>query len=319
MAPSNNNESFKLENLYSVKGKVALVTGGGSGIGLMATQALAVNGAKVYIVGRTAEKLDTVAETYGKDIQGSIVPITADVANKKSIRELVKQISEKESHLDILINNAGISLNTQQTEAKTAEEMSKNLFDDENEDFKTWTDTYATNVAQIFFMSTAFLPLLQKSSEHQKGYSGTIINITSISGIVKTAQHHFSYNASKGAAIHLTSMLASEIASNGLKIRVNSLAPGVFPSEMTADESDDKQKSSLPKEKFEEKVPARRPGKDEDMASGILFLASNQYVNGATVVIDGGYVVSAGAGSAWSGLMVLSFSHMLVVGAVKKV
>lgn len=295
---SSSNDHFKIENLYNVKGKIALVTGGGSGIGLMATQALAVNGAKVYIVGRTKEKLDRVVEAHGKDIAGSIIPITADITNKKSIRELVKEISSKESHLDILVNNAGISLNTTQTEAKTAEEMSKNLFEDDGEDFTTWSDTYTTNVSAVFFMSTAFLPLLQKASEHQKGYSGTLINITSISGIVRTAQHHFSYNASKGAAIHLTSMLATEIASNGLKIRVNSLAPGVFPSEMTADESDDKQKSSLPKDKFEEKVPARRPGKDEDMASGILFLATNQYTNGANVVIDGGYVVATGAGSA---------------------
>ena len=298
MSSKNNNENFKLENLFNVKGKIALVTGGGSGIGLMATQALAVNGAKVYIVGRTQDKLDTVVETYSKDIPGEIIAIQADVSDKSQIRDLVKQIQSKESHLDILINNAGISLNTQQTEASSAEELSKNLFEDEKEDFKTWTDTYATNVAQIFFMSTAFLPLLQKATEHQHGYSSTIINITSISGIVKTAQHHFSYNASKGAAIHLTSLLASEVAMNGLKVRINSVAPGVFPSEMTASESDEKQKSSLEKDKFEDKVPARRPGKDEDMANVILFAATNQYFNGQNVVIDGGYVVQAGAGSA---------------------
>lgn len=95
-----------------------------------------------------------------------------------------------------------------------------------------WTDTYRTNVAQCFFMTTAFLPLLQKATEHQHGYSGTVINITSISGVVKTAQHHFAYNASKAAAIHLTTMLSNEIAMNGLKIRVNAIAPGVFPSEV---------------------------------------------------------------------------------------
>lgn len=145
-------------------------------------------------------------------------------------------------------------------------------------------------------MTTAFLPLLQASSDHQHGYSGCVINVCSISGIVKTAQHHFAYNASKAAVIHLTKMLSWEIANNGLKIRVNSIAPGVFPSEMTAGgESGDNQKSELPKENFEGKVPANRPGNDRDMAQGMVFVAANQYLNGQTIVIDGGYVIKAGS------------------------
>lgn len=292
----NNNDVFKLENLYSVKGKVALVTGGGTGIGLMATQALAVNGAKVYIVSRTAEKLEKVRDIYGKDIPGEIVPITADISSKSEIKKLYEEIASKESHLDILINNAGIELNTTQTEADSAKEFSVNLFNDDDETFDTWTDTYKTNVASLYFMSIAFLPLIQKSTDHHHGYSGTIINISSISGIVKTAQHHFAYNASKAAAIHLTSMLSSEVSSNGIKVRINSVAPGVFPSEMTAGDSGSDQKSFIPKEKYAEKVPARRPGKDEDMASAILFVSTNQYLQGQTVVVDGGYVIAAGAG-----------------------
>jgi len=233
---------------------------------------------------------------YGKDIPGQIIPITCDVSKKSSIKDLAKQIADNESHLDILINNAGIELNSQQTEASSAQEMSTNLFDDENETFETWTDTYRTNVAQIFFMTTAFLPLLQKATEHTKGYSGTVINITSISGVVKTSQHHFAYNASKAAAAHLTTMLSSEIATNGLKIRVNGVAPGVFPSEMTAGDSGSDQKSHIPKEQHEGKTPAARPGKDEDMASAILFVATNQFLNGQNVIVDGGYVIQAGGG-----------------------
>lgn len=295
---NNNNDVFKLENLFSVKGKVALVTGGGTGIGLMATQALAVNGAKVYIVGRTAEKLERVRDIFGQNIPGEIVPITADVSSKSDIKKLLDQISSKENHLDILINNAGIAINTQQTESKSAEEMKKNLFDDDNETFDMWTDTYRTNVAQLFFMTTAFLPLLAKATEHQHGWSGTVINISSISGIVKTAQHHFAYNASKAAAIHLTQMLSSEVSMNGIKVRINSVAPGVFPSEMTAQESGEDQKSHVPKEKYEDKTPARRPGKDEDMGSAILFAATNQYLQAQTVTVDGGYIIQAGAGPA---------------------
>ena len=77
-------------------------------------------------------------------------------------------------------------------------------------------------------MTMAFLPLLQAASEHQHGFSGTVINMCSISGIVKTAQHHFAYNASKAAVIHLTKMLGFEIGNNGLKVRVNSIAPGMY-------------------------------------------------------------------------------------------
>lgn len=260
----------------------------------MATQALAVNGAKVYICGRTSEKLDRVAETYNQSISGQIIPINADISKKDGIASLVSEIEKREKCLCILINNAGISANTFQTEASSAEEMKANLFDNKDAKIDDWLGEYQTNVASIYFLTTAFLPLLQKAAQHQHGYSGTVINITSISGLVKTAQHHFSYNASKAAAIHLTRMLANEIAQNGLKIRVNSIAPGVFPSEMTHGESDENQKSFLEKEKFEGKVPAARPGNDRDMAGAILFAATNQYFNGQNVVVDGGYTLSAG-------------------------
>jgi len=288
-----NNPDFKLEEVFNVKGKVALVTGGGSGIGLMATQALAVNGAKVYIVGRTEEKLERVVESHGKNIAGEIIPITADITSKSEIARLVKEIESREKCLCILINNAGISGATQEVSAKTAEEMKKNLFDDESSTFDDWCNTYRTNVPQLFFMTTAFLPLLQKATEHQYAYSGTVINISSISGLVQSSQHHFGYNASKAAAIQLTKLLAAEVAENGIKVRINSIAPGVFPSEMTAGESGDNQKSHVEKEKYE-KVPAHRPGNDKDMAGAILFAACNQYLNGQTVAVDGGYLLHAG-------------------------
>ena len=189
-----NNDDFKLESLFDVKGKVALVTGGGSGIGLMCAQTLAVNGARVYVVGRTEEKLTTVAETFGMNISGEIIPLQADVSSKKDIARLVKEIESREKCLCILINNAGINSKTFQTESSSAEEMKKNLFDHDDSTFEDWVDTYRTNVPQLYFMTTAFLPLLQKATEHQHGYSGTVINITSISGIVKTAQHRESRN-----------------------------------------------------------------------------------------------------------------------------
>ncbi len=105
--------------------------------------------------------------------------------------------------------------------------MKKNLFDNDDATFEDWDDVYRTNVTQCYFTSTAFLPLLQKASEAEHGWSSTIINITSISGQVKTTQHHPQYNASKAAEIHLSRMLAEEIQVNGLKIRVNNIAPGM--------------------------------------------------------------------------------------------
>ena len=273
---------------------VALVTGGGSGIGLMATQALAVNGAKVYITGRTGEKLDRVTELYGKNIPGQIIPITSDMTSKDSIQELVKEIESKETALHILINNAGISSSTANTEADDPKKLQQELFQHSSSTFDEWEQVFRTNVTQLFFTTTAFLPLLQKGTDLDHGWSSTVINISSISGIVKTAQHHFAYNTSKDAAVHLSKMLAHEVTSSGLKIRINNIAPGVFPSEMTAQSSDEKQKSALPKEKYEQKVPAGRPGKEEDMAGAILFAAANQYLNGQTVVVDGGYVLAAG-------------------------
>ncbi|GAB7356849.1 hypothetical protein MBLNU459_g7722t1 [Dothideomycetes sp. NU459] len=283
-----NNSEFELSNVFNVKGKVALVTGAGTGIGLMCAQALAVNGAKVYIVGRTKEKLDTVKEVHGKDIKGELIPLVGDVTDKKSVDALYKEIESKEGYLDILVNNAGIDAGKTTPDGKDAEEMKKNLY--ETATMEDWTSMYQTNVVGPFFMSTAFLPLLQKATDRQHGHSGCIINISSISGLVRISQGHFAYNASKGAAVHLNKLLSSEIQSSGLKIRVNAIAPGVFPSEMTTQESDDKQKSQMDKE-HKGDLPSGRPGKDKDMAAAVLFCAGCDYLNGQNIPVDGGYLI----------------------------
>jgi NAD(P)-dependent dehydrogenase (short-subunit alcohol dehydrogenase family) len=260
----------------------------------MVTQALAANGARVYIVGRTSDKLERAAEAHGKDIQGEIIPMTGDVTKKEEIARLVKEIGSKENSLDILVNNAGQMSNTHETSAKTAEEMKSNLFDNPDATFDEWVNTYQNQVPHIYFMSIAFLPLLAKSAELHQGYSAAIINITSISGMVKVMQHHPAYNSAKAAAIHLNRILANEIASNGIKVRVNGLAPGVFPSEMTAEGSDENQKSHIPKDKYEDKIAAARPGKEEDLAPTVLFMVATQYLNGQNIAVDGGYTLAAG-------------------------
>ncbi|KAI0196377.1 hypothetical protein F4808DRAFT_439863 [Astrocystis sublimbata] len=289
------NKNFTREHLFDCKGRVALVTGGGSGIGLMITQALVANGAKVYITGRTTEKLQAVVDKFseGKD---SIIAVPSDITCKDGIKKLVSRVESKESGgLHILVNNAGISGGTVETEAKSADEAKKNLFDTDTATFEDWDSVFRTNVAQLYFTTTAFLPLLTKASEQEHGWSSTVLNITSISGLVKSSQHHFQYNASKAAATHLTRMLANEIAvTNGLRVRINAIAPGVFPSEMTTGESGEDQKSAIPKEKYESKVPAGRPGRDQDMAQAALALVCNQYCNAEVFVVDGGYALALG-------------------------
>lgn len=149
-----NHVELNRNSLFNMKGRVALVTGGGSGIGLMITQALAVNGAKVYITGRTEEKLDHVVETYNKDIEGEIIALSGyDVTKKDHISKLVKEIESREECLCILVNNAGISSSTVTTETKTATEMKQNLFDTESSNFEDWTSVFSTNVAAVFFTS----------------------------------------------------------------------------------------------------------------------------------------------------------------------
>jgi NAD(P)-dependent dehydrogenase (short-subunit alcohol dehydrogenase family) len=290
--PSNQNVISNA--LFNLKGRVALVTGGGSGIGLMITQALAVNGARVYIVGRTGEKLDAVAKQYnGDDIDGEIIPLQADVSKKEDVKRLYDQIAVREKCLCILVNNAGVSGATFQQEAQTPEEAKENLFSKSDATFEEWESIYRTNVAQIYFTTTAFLPLLAHSTEEHKDYSGTVINIASVSGLVKDPQHHPAYNASKAAAIHLSRMLANMVAKNRFKIRINSISPGVFPSEMTTGVWGEDHKSYIQKQNHD-KVPARRPGNEKDIARAVIHLVVNQYINGQCQVVDGGYSLMDG-------------------------
>jgi len=293
MSSKTNNQEFQLSQVFDVKDKVALVTGGGSGIGLMITQALAVNGAKVYIVGRTEEKLEKVVEVHGTGISGQIIPIVGDISTKDGVSKLVKEIESKEKCLCVLVNNAGIAPGKSDSKYDDAKDFKEKLFEPVAE--KDWLDVYQTNVVGPFLMSTAFMPLLAKATELHQGYSGTIVNISSISGHIRISQGHYSYNCSKGATIHLNKMLATEVGNNGIKVRINSIAPGVFPSEMTTQESrDDNQKSEMPKEK-KEGLPSQRPGKDQDMAAAILFCVGCQYLNGQTITVDGGYELQAGS------------------------
>jgi len=291
---------FNASKLLDVSGYVCVVTGGGTGIGLMCSQALAANGAKVYITGRRTEALENAAKSHDPehDGSGSIIPIgPTDVTKKADLEALVKDLQTKEKYINLLICNAGIGGPKAEPEHDDASDMKKKLWD--NESVEEWNETYNTDVTAVYFTTVAFLPLLQAAIEPQgpmPKFGSSVITISSMSGQMKHAQGHFAYNAAKGATIHLTKLMSSEF--QRMWIRVNSIAPGYFPSEMTAKSSDENQKSELPAEKVQEKghVPAMRGGKEEEMGMTALYLAKNEYVNGQIITVDGGVMnVIAGA------------------------
>jgi NAD(P)-dependent dehydrogenase (short-subunit alcohol dehydrogenase family) len=280
---------LRADKLFDVSHYVCVITGGGSGIGLMAAQALAANGAKVYIAGRRKEALEKAAASHHPGSQGGeiIACEPCDVRRKADLDNLIKQISSKEKHVNLLVTAAGVSGPKAEPNSEEASDLKANLWD--NETPEQWNETYNTDVTAVYFSVVAFLPLLQAGSESYGHLSASVIVISSMSGIMRHAQGHFSYNAAKGATAHLSKLMSAEFQKAG--IRVNSIAPGYFPSEMTTHgESGPDQKSNLPAEKVQEKghVPMQRPGADEEMAQAVLFLAKNAYVNGEVLAVDGG-------------------------------
>ncbi|CAE6432215.1 unnamed protein product [Rhizoctonia solani] len=235
--------------------------------------------------------------------KGLCEKISLDVTNKESIESAVKLISsENDGKLDTLINNAGQAgpksmffSDPNAPERKDTETLGTALF--KNESFEGWSDLFSANVSSIFFVSTALLGLLEKASKAREaetgGWSSSIINITSVSGQMKQAQNHFAYNSSKAAGIHLTKMLSTELALHKIPIRVNTISPGPFPSEMTGAEGSTFTANNvdLVAEGIS-KIPSARGGLDKDIAGAALYLASpaSYYVNGQVISVDGGFL-----------------------------
>ncbi|KAL8946825.1 MAG: hypothetical protein Q9222_006833 [Ikaeria aurantiellina] len=285
------NEELKLNKLFDVSKFTAIVTGGGTGIGLMITQALATNGAKVYITGRREEALQSVVDQYNTG-PGQI--IKGDISNKDDVKQLAEEVASKESKgIHLLVNNAGIARddNTRFSKAgkpdsKSAQSISDHLMASEPEQ---WEQTFQTNITAQYFVTAAFLPLLAKGRDVTPGYSTSVVNVASISGVMKgSSMGQFAYATSKAGLIHLTRMMATMFAE--AKIRVNCIAPGLFPSEMTAGSSGEDQKSELQPKSSN---PAGRPGSDSDMAACILFLAGpgGVFLNSQVLYPDGGNIL----------------------------
>ncbi|KAI9681231.1 MAG: hypothetical protein M1817_002513 [Caeruleum heppii] len=287
------NADLTTSKLFDVSSLTAVVTGGGTGIGLMITQALVANGAKVYITGRREEKLENTVQQYSTG-PGQIIALPGDISSKDEIKKLADEVASKEPKgLQLLVNNAGIARddNTRYSKSKpdfkNAQSISDHMWKSEPEN---WQETFMTNLTSQFFVSAAFLPLLAKGREALPGYSSSIVNIASISGFMKgSSSGQFAYATSKAGFLHLTRMMATTFAE--AKIRVNCIAPGVFPSEMTAGGSGEDNKSELGSGMSN---PAGRPGSDADMAASILFLAGpgGVFYNGQIIYPDGGMLLT---------------------------
>ena len=197
-----------MKDLFSIEGKVALVTGGSRGIGEMIAAGFLANGAKVYISSRKAEVCDATAERLAKKYGGECISIPADLSNLEGIGALATELSLKEKSLDILVNNAGAS------------------WGEPIEDYSElgWDKVMDTNVKGIFFLTQQLLPLLRESSSADK--TSRVINIGSIDGIKTGTFDAFSYGPSKAAVHHLTRVLAARLIKD--HIIVNAIAPGPF-------------------------------------------------------------------------------------------
>ena len=266
----------------------------------MITTALAQNGAHVYITGRRPDALSRVVELYKPSKgPGKITALPGDISKKSEVIRLADEVKRRSPEgINLLVNNAGIARddNTRFSKHKPpkmddAKAISRHFLASEPEQ---WEETFRTNVTAGYFMSMAFLPLLAKGQEQARmkdaGVTSSIVNVSSISGALKSSSGgQFSYAASKAAFTHLTRMLATTFAQT--KVRVNAIAPGMFPSEMTSPSGTSDEDGKTRDLDMSSNNPSGRKGKEEDMAATILFLAgkvcardSRAYFSNATIV-----------------------------------
>ncbi|OCL12259.1 NAD(P)-binding protein [Glonium stellatum] len=276
--------------LFNVNGIVAIVTGGGTGIGLTIAKALAANGAhKVYIVGRRKEVLEAAAKTTSPE---SIIPLPGDVTSLESLCEMAERVKTEVGYVNLLVANAGIMgprpLKAAPGESPpTLSEFRAHALATPTEVF---TDTFSVNTTAVYYSALAFLELLDTGNA--KGNMGAdwrsqVIATSSIGGYSRLKGASFAYNSSKAATTHLMKMMATSLVP--YKIRCNVLAPGVFPTDLTGSFINNFG-PSLPGAFDSSLIPAERAGSEPDIAGAVLFLASKAgaYCNGSVIVIDGG-------------------------------
>jgi meso-butanediol dehydrogenase/(S,S)-butanediol dehydrogenase/diacetyl reductase len=238
--------------------KTAIITGGGSGIGLACAQLFAQEGARVAIFGRRQDRLDQAQ----KEIGDSVLAVQGDITKSDDTARLVETAMKQLGKVDILINNAGTFTPSPLHET----------------DDDVWDQTFNINMRGVFQLTRKILPQMIKQG------SGSIIHISSILGMIAVPGTS-AYNASKGALNQFSKSIAVEYGGQG--IRSNAVCPGMIETEMTEELRSDK---ALMQE-FLKGYPLGRFGKSEEVAQACLFLASDEssFITGATLPIDGGY------------------------------
>lgn len=260
-----------MEQLFGLKDKVALVTGGSSGIGAMISEALVHAGAHVMIVSRKGARCEAMADHLNAlGAYGSAEGFFGDVSSEEAILDLCEAVKVRTGKLDILFNNAGVTWGQDMADFPHAQ----------------WASTMAVNVAGVFTLTRELLPMLEAAASDSD--PSRVVNIGSVMGTLPVAEGAYAYTASKGAVHHLTQTLAAELAIK--RITVNAFAPGPFSSKMTAFAVGTKEGAA----KVGSNVPLGRIGNPEDIAAATLYLCGpgGAYVSGAILPLDGGMSVA---------------------------
>ena len=261
------------DDIFSIRGKVALVTGGSRGIGEMIAAGFLAAGAKVYISSRKADVCDATAERLAATYGGTCISLPADLSQMSGIESLAARLAEKEDKLDILVNNAGAAWGAP---IESFPEVG-------------WDKVMDTNVKGVFFLTQKLLPLLRKAAAG--GAPARVINIGSIDGLKSAAFDTFSYGASKAAVHHLTRFLAAHLTKE--KILCNAIAPGPYPTWMlSTGVGFGGETENADWDRVGRGNPSGRVGTAQDIAGLAIFLSSRagEYVVGQVIASDGGAV-----------------------------
>lgn len=250
--------------LFSVEGRIALVTGASSGIGRMIATGLAAAGATVYACARNADRLTQATREIAAETRGACVALPGDISTLDGIKDVVATLTSQTGQLDILVNNAGT--------------LHDSPLDDYSED--GWDAVVDLNLKSCFFLTQKLLPLLRAGASGER--PTTVINIGSVGGIRIGPRETYAYAAAKAGLHHVSKSLAKRLGPEN--ITVNSIAPGFFPSDMTQITSDDMHKAIV------QMIPRRRVGQQQDAAGLAIFLASPAaaYVTGTVIPLEGG-------------------------------
>jgi NAD(P)-dependent dehydrogenase (short-subunit alcohol dehydrogenase family) len=266
---------MKIDSLFSVAGKVVLVTGGSRGIGEMVAAGFLANGAKVYISSRKAAACDATAARLAERFGGECVSLPADVAQLAGVEKLAAELGRREGRLDVLVNNAGVSWGAPLDEFPEL----------------GWDKVMDTNVKGVFFLTQRLLPLLEAGATGDD--PARVINVGSIDGIKNSRFEAFSYGPSKAAVHALTRLLALHLAPRN--IVVNGIAPGPFPTWMLSTgvggggDVDNTDWDAVGKG-----TPRGRVGTPEDIAGLAIFLSSRAgaFTVGEVISCDGGMLMT---------------------------